>query len=111
MEDNNSHPAALNQLAAPHHRRIHGLKRSGQLLYLLQISVMNIGKTRFEQLFDSVRRPWSAITPRHGGRLQAAPAASRRPPPKRRRELYRGRDEWIKTKEETGEQTKITSRR
>src|SRR5258705_2429273 len=93
MEDNNSIQLALNQLAARITDESMDLKRSGQLLYLLQISVMNIGNTRFEQLFDSVKRTLARdYTPAMEAELQAAPGGVKTPAAEADvAELYRGR--------------------
>jgi len=56
MEDANSVQVALNQIAARIMDDSMDLKRTGQLLYLMQISAQNVLNTRFEQLFESVKR-------------------------------------------------------
>src|SRR6266436_1421765 len=74
MEDANSVQVALNQMAARIMDDSMDLKRSGQLLYLLQISAQNVANTRFEQLMSSLRAALVRdYTPAMEAELQALP--------------------------------------
>ena len=111
VEDANSVQLALNQIAARIMDESIDLKRSGQLLYFLQLSSQNIARTRFEQLFADVRRSLACdYTPAMEAELQATPGGVKTPAAEADlAELYRGRDEWIKQKQEAGEQATSAS--
>ena len=101
LEDANSVQMALNQLAARIMEDGADLKKTGQLLYLLQISAQNVLKTRFEQMFADVRRCLARdYTPAMEAELQAVPGVVKTPAAVADlEEMYRARDQWIKEKE------------
>jgi hypothetical protein len=101
VEDANSVQLALNQIAARIMDESIDLKRSGQLLYFLQLSSQNIARTRFEQLFSSVRATLARdYTEAMEAELQASPGGVKTPAAEADlAELYRGRDEYIKEQE------------
>ena len=98
LEDANSVQLALNQVAARILEDGTDLKKTGQLLYLLQISSQNVHKTRFEQMFADVRRSLARdYTPALELELQAVPGIVHTPAMEAdMAEIYRARDEWIK---------------
>src|SRR6266705_2039805 len=106
VEDANSVQLALNQVAARIMDESMDLKRSGQLLYMLQLSSQNIARTRFDQLLSSLRAAVARdYTPAMEADLQATPGGVKTPAAEADlAELYRGRDEWIKKNQQAGEQ-------
>ena len=99
LEDANSVQLALNQVAARIMDDSMDLKRTGQLLYLLQISAQNIARTRFEQLLDSLKRALARdYTPALEAEMRTLAGGSVSTPAAQAdlESMYRHRDEWRK---------------
>jgi hypothetical protein len=101
VEDANSVQLALNQVAARIMDESIDLKRSGQLLYFLQISSQNIARARFD-VFDSLKHALARdYTPAMEAEVQASTSGLAKTPATKAdlAEMYRYRDELLRQQE------------
>jgi hypothetical protein len=99
VEDANSVQLALNQVAARIMDESTDLKRTGQLLYFLQLSSQNIIHTRFQQILSHLRASLARdYTPAMEAELQASTSGLANTPAAQAdmADMIRHRDEWIK---------------
>jgi hypothetical protein len=102
VEDANSVQLALNQVAARIMDESIDLKRSGQLLYFLQLSSQNIMNTKFEQILSSLRASLAReYTPAMEAEIQASTSGLAKTPATKAdlAEMYRYRDELLRQQE------------
>jgi hypothetical protein len=108
LEDTNSVQLALNQVAARIMDDGADLRKTGQLLYMLQLCSQNIARTKFEQILSSLRERLALdYTPALEAEMQSSAGGSVNTPAMQAgvTSMYAYRDELLRQQKEAGQQS------